>query len=66
MERLVIAKVCTSGGTKSSRAKVFFLSLLDDDVILLVGGMSGISNHASIYTISQLLSREEEVGGDFV
>ncbi len=40
MERLVIAMVCTSGGTKSRRAKDFFLSLLDD-VILLVGGMVG-------------------------
>ncbi len=34
--------VCTSGGTKSRRAKDFFLSLLDDVVILLlVGGMVG-------------------------
>ncbi len=33
---LVMATVCTSGGTKSRRAKDFFLSLLDDDVILLL------------------------------
>lgn len=49
MERLVIAMASTSGGTKSRRAKDFFLSILDDDVILLVGGMVRISNQASTY-----------------